>query len=87
MSHARRFTAEKIGKRIALIQRMAHRQSLPIAPFRYLELPDAVVEPPLTACSESWRQIEWNSYWGDEDTTFGQFDKSSNLQLGFKFIF
>ncbi len=31
--------------------------------------------------------VEYNKYWGDEDTTFGQFENSSNLQLGFKFIF
>ncbi len=31
--------------------------------------------------------IEYNKYWGDENTTFGQFEKSSNLQLGFKYIF
>jgi hypothetical protein len=31
--------------------------------------------------------VEWNKYWGDEDTTFGQFEDSSNLQLGFKYIF
>lgn len=30
---------------------------------------------------------EWNNYWGDEDTTFGQLDKSSNVQVGFKYIF
>jgi len=30
---------------------------------------------------------EWNQYWGDEDTTFGQFEKSSNLQVGIKYIF
>lgn len=30
---------------------------------------------------------EWNHYTGDEDTTFGQFDKSSNLQVGMKLIF
>jgi hypothetical protein len=30
---------------------------------------------------------EWNNYWGDEDTTFGQFDTSSNLQVGLKWIF
>lgn len=29
---------------------------------------------------------EWNNYWGDEDTTFGQFDKSSNLQVGIKWL-
>ena len=31
--------------------------------------------------------IEYNAYWGDENTTFGQFEDSSNLQLGFKYIF
>ena len=31
--------------------------------------------------------IEYNKYWGDENTTFGQFEASSNLQLGFKYIF
>ncbi len=31
--------------------------------------------------------VEYNKYWGDEDTMFGQFEKSSNLQLGFKYIF
>ena len=30
---------------------------------------------------------EWNHYWGDEDTTFGQLAKSSSLQLGVKWIF
>ncbi|MEJ2591376.1 MAG: RNA polymerase-associated protein rapA [Candidatus Thiodiazotropha sp.] len=29
---------------------------------------------------------EWNNYWGDADTTFGQFDKSSNLQVGIKWL-
>jgi hypothetical protein len=31
--------------------------------------------------------VEYNKYWGDEDTTFGQFENSSNLQLGLKYIF
>ncbi|MCP5141684.1 MAG: RNA polymerase-associated protein rapA [Gammaproteobacteria bacterium] len=30
---------------------------------------------------------EWNHYWGDENTMFGQFDKSSNFQIGVKYIF
>ncbi len=29
---------------------------------------------------------ELNLYWGDEDTTFGQFENSSNAQLGVKFL-
>lgn len=30
---------------------------------------------------------EWNQYWGNENTLFGQFDKSSNVQMGLKYIF
>jgi hypothetical protein len=29
----------------------------------------------------------WNHYWGNENTLFGQFNKSSNLQVGIKYIF
>jgi hypothetical protein len=31
--------------------------------------------------------VEWNQYWGDDDTMFGQFENSSNLQVGLKFLF
>jgi hypothetical protein len=31
--------------------------------------------------------MEYNKYWGDEDTMFGQFETSSNLQVGLKYIF
>ncbi len=31
--------------------------------------------------------FEWNHYWGDDETTFGQFDKSSNLQVGLQYYF
>lgn len=30
---------------------------------------------------------EWNHYWGDKETTFGQFAKSSNFQVGLKYFF
>jgi hypothetical protein len=30
---------------------------------------------------------EWNHYWGDENTTFGQLHDASNFQLGVKYIF
>ena len=29
---------------------------------------------------------EFNHYWGDEDTTFGQFNNSSNIQVGIKYL-
>ena len=30
---------------------------------------------------------EWNNYWGDKNTTFGQFAKSSSVQVGLKYFF
>ncbi|MES9832297.1 MAG: RNA polymerase-associated protein rapA [Candidatus Thiodiazotropha sp. DIVDIV] len=30
--------------------------------------------------------VEWNNYWGEENTTFGQFRNSSNFQVGLKWI-
>jgi hypothetical protein len=31
--------------------------------------------------------VEWNKYWGDENTQFGQLKNSSNIQAGFKYSF
>jgi len=31
--------------------------------------------------------IEWNRYWGDANSQFGQLDKSSNIQVGVKYSF
>jgi len=31
--------------------------------------------------------VEYNKYWGDENTQFGQLEKSSNVQVGFKYSF
>ena len=30
---------------------------------------------------------EYNKYWGDENTQFGQLEASSNIQLGMKYLF
>ena len=30
---------------------------------------------------------EWNKYWGNENTQFGQLEKASNVQLGMKYTF
>jgi len=30
--------------------------------------------------------IEYNKYWGDENTTFGQFENASNIQIGLKYL-
>jgi hypothetical protein len=31
--------------------------------------------------------VEWNKYWGDANSQFGQLDKSSNVQVGVKYSF
>lgn len=31
--------------------------------------------------------VEWNRYWGDTNSQFGQLDKSSNIQVGLKYSF
>jgi hypothetical protein len=31
--------------------------------------------------------FEWNAYFGDENTTFGQMEKASNVQIGLKYLF
>ncbi|MCG6861462.1 MAG: RNA polymerase-associated protein rapA [Chromatiaceae bacterium] len=31
--------------------------------------------------------LAWNQYWGSENTLFGQFDKSSSVQVGIKVLF
>ena len=31
--------------------------------------------------------VEWNRYWGDVNSQFGQLDKSSNIQVGIKYSF
>jgi len=31
--------------------------------------------------------VEYNKYWGDANTQFGQLEKSSNVQVGFKYSF
>ena len=31
--------------------------------------------------------VEWNKYWGNENTQFGQLEKSSNIQVGVKYSF
>ena len=31
--------------------------------------------------------VEYNKYWGDANTQFGQLEKSSNIQVGVKYSF
>ena len=70
VDHARRFTSRKIGKRIALIQRMAHRRAMPLPPLRWTRLPDADTAPPLGAEIADWSEIAPNDYWAGQDTHY-----------------
>ena len=70
MTHDRRFTAEKIGKRIALARAMEQRAALPLQPFRYLSLPDARTDPPLGADASGWEVIPWNTYWQGQNQNY-----------------
>ncbi|MEM8630919.1 MAG: glycoside hydrolase family 38 C-terminal domain-containing protein [Pseudomonadota bacterium] len=70
MSHDDRFTAEKIGQRLKLIQPLVFRNKLPLAPFAILPLDDALTPPPLDADHSAWERIGHNSYWGKPDLNF-----------------
>ena len=70
VDHARRFTARKIGKRIALIGGMVHRRAEAIAPFRWTRLADARTAPPLGADVSGWPEIAPHSYWAGQDVHF-----------------
>ena len=70
MSHALRFTAEKIAERIELIRPMEHKRAVPLPPFRLKHLPDAVVEPPLQEDPADWPEIAPYTYWGLPELNF-----------------
>ncbi|MGR3467753.1 MAG: alpha-mannosidase, partial [Shimia sp.] len=70
MSHARRFTAQKIEKRIKLVDHMVFRNRLDFAPFRITRLPDAGTDPPLGADPTDWPEIPWSSYWGGQNINY-----------------
>lgn len=38
--------------------------------------------------NDNWvTSAEWNQYWGNKNTMFGQFDTTSNIQVGLKYLF
>ncbi|MFQ6554280.1 alpha-mannosidase [Aestuariibius insulae] len=64
VNHNWRFTFEKIGARLALIEPLIHRRSMPLPPFRMTPLEGAVVEAPVRADASGWTEIPAESYWG-----------------------
>ncbi|MDJ1007706.1 MAG: glycoside hydrolase family 38 C-terminal domain-containing protein [Paracoccaceae bacterium] len=70
MSHRLRYTADKIGKRIALIRPFVHRRRKPITPFRFHALKQTMDPAPITGPTTRWPEIKWSSYWGGPDIDF-----------------
>ena len=70
MTHAIRWTLEKITQRLNLIEPFVYRQRSAIPPFRYCALPDPATPPPLDANDTDWSITEPNSYWGKPFTDF-----------------
>jgi alpha-mannosidase len=72
MSHVTRWTIEKITQRLALIHNLVYRRRVPLATFRYLELPDPITLPPTTSevDENAWEAIVPQSYWGKPGTDF-----------------
>jgi len=72
MLHNIRWTSEKIGQRLRLIEPLVYRRRQPLPPFRLLRLPDPLAEPPIDPNPDDagWALVEPNSYWLDPQTNF-----------------
>ena len=62
--HGWHFTEEKIGQRLGLIASKVHRKSVPLDPFRLMELPDVTLDPPICHDPSGWEEVPHQSYWG-----------------------
>jgi alpha-mannosidase len=71
-SHTIRWTVEKISQRLALIEPLAYRRRILLAPFRYRALPGPAGEPPVApgVDDQDWTVIQPDSHWGAPFTDF-----------------
>ena len=72
MRHQIRWTAEKILRRIELIETQTYRQRISIPPFRYKYLKDPMDAPPISSTTDDtlWDTIHPNEYWAKPKTNF-----------------
>ena len=72
MRHEMRWTIEKIGRRLTLVDSLVHRRRVPLGPFHFRTLPDPLSEPPLDAPTDGadWREISAQTHWGKRYTNF-----------------
>jgi alpha-mannosidase len=66
MYHRTRWTPEKIGQRLTLIAPLVYRKRKSLPSFRYRELADALVPPPVgqDVDDSKWSWVDANEYWG-----------------------
>ncbi len=72
MLHAMRWTAQKIERRLRLIEPLVYRRRKTLAPLRYKALRDPLAEPPVgpDVDDSDWDVIRPDTYWGEWMTTF-----------------
>ena len=72
MRHQKRWTLEKIKKRLGELESFSTFQRQPLPPFRYLELESAEVSATKISLGEdqAWREISPHTYWGKPRTNF-----------------
>jgi alpha-mannosidase len=66
MYHRTRWTSEKISQRLSLITSLVYKKRKSLPSFRYRELADALVPPPIArdVDDSKWQEIDANEYWG-----------------------
>ena len=79
MLHSIRWTIEKIGQRLSLIEPLVYRRRAAMPPFRYQALPSPDAAPIIDpqADDADWTIIEPYTYWGTWVTDFmlrGEFE-------------
>ncbi len=72
MRHQIRWTAEKIARRLELIEAQTYRQSIEISPFRYRYLNNPLDAPPVASDVDDsfWDTIQPFEYWARPRTNF-----------------
>lgn len=71
-----RWTAEKIARRLELIEPLVYRRRVVLPPFRFTALSDPSPDPiqPLPVTPDvddrDWQVLEYNSYWAGSDVNF-----------------
>ena len=66
MYHRTRWTIEKVSQRLALITPLVYQKRKSLSSFRYRDLADALVHPPIAVDVDDskWQEVDANEYWG-----------------------